>query len=505
MAINPKTLVDISQDPALVGVSGTSSSSSTNTKTAVINYTDPAPGATPQLQIVNDPGGSGGQIQFNQNKANGSSFGGSPNLIWDGGNSTLRTLNLQTAGLVVTNTMSIMTGALKIRGGTATYVLSTDGKGNLSWVPPAGYSNANVANYLPIYNGDISGNNINITGNIAALNIGNISALNIDGTSSNILYGNGTFAPVQFGNVTVTGTVESIAPGSPETSISISPSGNEGWAYLQLPVDSVADAQPVRLHNDAGNVEIGVGDLSTGTTVHLWNFDNTGQLNIPADAQSSNLGRIQCANGSATLMSYGSSPSHSGPELSWTNSDSPTEDYLNPAIVRNNIRLQETGFSIGLNETGNPALPQPSWQFLSDGTTVLAEGTDPNLLVTRKNIKGAVEQIYGDPYAAITFDTTSGVIWTASSSDVVGAKMTLRVQSEVSHSIQMMDILVAKETDNANVSYSVSNRLSTNDSEADTVITVNLDDSDRLTVSAACQSGYNAVYTYSVTEFNRTI
>jgi hypothetical protein len=54
-------------------------------------------------------------------------------------------------------------GNLKIFGGTSGQILSTDGNGNLSWITGNGggntnYSNANVANYLPTYKGNIGGN-----------------------------------------------------------------------------------------------------------------------------------------------------------------------------------------------------------------------------------------------------------------------------------------------------------------------------------------------------------
>jgi len=59
--------------------------------------------------------------------------------------------------------------------------------------------------------------------------------------------------------------------------ILISPNG-ESYAYLSVPKNSVANVQDVRLHNDAGNVEIG-----TNGGINTWLFDGTGNLNLASD------------------------------------------------------------------------------------------------------------------------------------------------------------------------------------------------------------------------------
>ena len=86
------------------------------------------------------------------------------------------------------------------------------------------------------------------------------------------------------GNLEITGTVIEIAEGASETLINITPSGPVGgWAFLQLPTNDTANTANTRLHNAAGNVEIGTGDFSTGITNYTWIFDNTGNLTIPND------------------------------------------------------------------------------------------------------------------------------------------------------------------------------------------------------------------------------
>jgi len=142
-------------------------------------------------------------------------------------------------------------GNVKITGGSSGQILSTDGAGNLSWVNDStSYGNSNVAAYLPTYTGDLTAANIVVTGNItpsanvtynlgnntnrwnnlylagntivlgdavltananalivqtpdggnfvlegnANTTFGNIVGVNLDGNSSNILFGNGSFA-----------------------------------------------------------------------------------------------------------------------------------------------------------------------------------------------------------------------------------------------------------------------------------------------------------------------
>jgi hypothetical protein len=79
-----------------------------------------------------------------------------------------------------------------ISGGSANFVLSTDGAGNLSWanIGNGSVANANYANFANV---------ANVANSVAVANvvgIGNIATINLDGSSSNVLYGNGVFATV---------------------------------------------------------------------------------------------------------------------------------------------------------------------------------------------------------------------------------------------------------------------------------------------------------------------
>lgn len=222
-------------------------------KTVTINYTDPAPGAVPQLQILNDVAGNVGEIQF---KGKSGNFAATSNLVWDGNSQSLNIRgNIRMTGTIVGNLIG-NPSSLRLIGGGAGDVLTTDGTGNVSWQPisEVAYGNSEVANYLPTFTGNLKAGNANlgntvtanyiignlygtansaVTSNIAnvaltvagenvtgivsnsnfantantadvansvqvanIVGIGNIATLNTDGNSSNVLYGNGVFAAI---------------------------------------------------------------------------------------------------------------------------------------------------------------------------------------------------------------------------------------------------------------------------------------------------------------------
>ena len=84
------------------------------------------------------PGGSNTYLQFN----NSSNFGGSANLTFDSSTNVLTVAgNVATTNLSVSGSANLgEVGIIKISGGTANYVLKTDGAGNLSWTAQSGGS-----------------------------------------------------------------------------------------------------------------------------------------------------------------------------------------------------------------------------------------------------------------------------------------------------------------------------------------------------------------------------
>jgi hypothetical protein len=136
-------------------------------------------------------------------------------------------------------------------------------------------NSTNQWNDLYISNATIYMNNVPIS-----LTAGNILTVNGD----DVVVTSNT-GEANIGNLAIYGTEISIANGATDTLINISPDP-EGWAFLQLPTNDTANVTDTRLHNDAGNVEIGAGSLSIGAPTYEWVFDNTGTLIFPRSQAS---------------------------------------------------------------------------------------------------------------------------------------------------------------------------------------------------------------------------
>jgi len=137
-------------------------------KTVTIDYTDPAPGQSTQLQIINDPGGNVGEVQFN---GKGGVFAGSNAFVWNSTTSNLGIRgNIQVTGNILGNIYASVSN-LKLLGGLSGYVLQTDGTGNVSWVDmqdAGGYGNTEVAEFLPTYEGELTAGNANLGNAVTA-------------------------------------------------------------------------------------------------------------------------------------------------------------------------------------------------------------------------------------------------------------------------------------------------------------------------------------------------
>lgn len=131
------------------------------------------------------PGGTNTTVQFNDS----GNFGGSNNFTFNSTTGLLNVPNINVTG----NTNLGSVDNLTITGGSANYVLSTDGAGNLSWIAQTGggsdYSNANVAAFLPTYTGNVGANWV-----IADYFLGNghnltfLPGANVQGTVANATY-----------------------------------------------------------------------------------------------------------------------------------------------------------------------------------------------------------------------------------------------------------------------------------------------------------------------------
>ena len=142
--------------------------------------------------------------------------------------------------VVISNQATAITGNLSATGNvTGAYIL---GNGKFLSGLPETYSNANVANYLPVYSGNIAGGNLGVTGNV----------------SGSYILGNG-----------------SLLSGLPET-------------YSNA---NVANYLPVYSGNIAGgNISgIFVGTISTGSQANITELGTLSSLQVSGNANAGNI------------------------------------------------------------------------------------------------------------------------------------------------------------------------------------------------------------------------
>jgi len=184
------------------------------------------------------------------------------------------------------------------------------------------------------------------------------------GASDQINYGLGNLVAYLDGGWTI-GEYDASTDTYGATGIRINP-GIEGSADIVLPADPAN--VPVQINNYSGNVRIQTGEGFN------WTFDSDGQINIPPESNSFNEGRIQSANGYPTLLAYGSSGEHGGPELDWMDSDDPANAFGNSSVLRNTMYINDNGLYVGINENGVANVAVASWRLAPDGNLVLPGG-----------------------------------------------------------------------------------------------------------------------------------
>ena len=179
---------------------------------------------------------------------------------------------------------------------------------------------------------------------------------------------------------------------------------------------------------------------------NTWTFDNTGNLTLPGGTQ------ISATNGNLLINSIRSSTTNSYSE------DTTNVLYYNPT--------------------------------------------------THEVTRAPVNNITGDPFAAATTGTSDVTVWTASSADVVGAKLMVRVVYSNGSWVntEMLEVMIAKNYPDGNPSFTVTNRVKTNNDYSNVLINVTLDGSNRLQLisSAPSGDGHNIYWTYTATSFNQT-
>ena len=158
------------------------------------------------------------------------------------------------------------------------------GDGSLLTGLPEQYANSNVANYLPTYTGNLSGDYVTLTNNVSAnivtanflygdasnisnLPVGNIATINLDGNSNTVLYGNGVFSSIAGGLPLANGNSNFNIP-SIDGNATITANANT-WSFNDNGTLGLADG-----NSTIQSVPNSAGDLSGLSTMRL-TPDNT--------------------------------------------------------------------------------------------------------------------------------------------------------------------------------------------------------------------------------------
>ena len=242
-------------------------------------------------------------LTFTQNYMANSISGGTSNVVVNS-NANVTISSAGTANvLTISNTGAYVSGVVSATGNiTGSYIL---GNGAFLSGLPATYSNANVANYLPIFSGNITAGNISATGNITGSYIlGNGSQLSgLPATYSNANVANylPTFSGnLTAGNVSVSGNITSgnISAGSYSATGNIT-SGNI------LTAGNVSATGNVTGGNINGNYLYGNGVYITGLNAGSASQIANGATNISIPVASGNIAMSVQAQSNTVVISTG--------------------------------------------------------------------------------------------------------------------------------------------------------------------------------------------------------
>ena len=148
---------------------------------------------------------------------------------------------------------------------------------------------------------------------------------------------------------------------------------------------------------------------------------------------------------------------------------------------------------------------------LTANTSELRVGTDGTVSLPAQNnsqvsITGSTKTVEGNPYPQRGYYGQEFQIWQASSEDVVGAKVIVRLHNDYSTYTELFEVTIVKEANgNANVSYAVGSRLKSNDSYPDGVIDARLNEMNKLALYHTNMQGDATLYTYDAVEFKKTV
>ena len=242
-------------------------------------------------------------LTFTQNYMANSISGGTSNVVVNS-NANVTISSAGTANVfAVAGTGTYVSGVVSATGNiTGSYIL---GNGAFLSGLPATYSNANVANYLPIFSGNITAGNISATGNITGSYIlGNGSQLSgLPATYSNANVANylPTFSGnLTAGNVSVSGNIT----GGNISAGSYIASGNITGGNI-LTVGNVSATGNVTGGNINGNYLYGNGIYITGLNAGSASQIANGATDISIPVASGNIAMSVQAQSNTVVISTG--------------------------------------------------------------------------------------------------------------------------------------------------------------------------------------------------------
>ena len=253
----------------------------------------------------------------------------------------------------------------------------------------------------------------------------------------------------------------------------------------------------VSVGEDSGNTQQGLSAVAIGRTAGQ-NYQGNSAIAMGWNAGQNNQGQQAIAIGEdAGISNQGAYSIAVGFKSGYVNQGN------------NSIVLNATGTQVNTSTANSftvaPVRASTLNNYSRDTGNVLYYNTSTNEVTT-----APPNNITGDPFAANIYDSTANVtVWTASSDQVVGAKLTVRVVYASSGwtNTEMLDITIAKNYPNGTPAFTVSNRVKTNPAYSDTLIDVTLTGGNVLQVISSAPSGGGGNYVYwtcSATSFNQT-
>jgi hypothetical protein len=407
-----------------------------NSKTLIANYNDPPLYDNPQLQIINDPGGSNGQVQFN----NGRGFAGDSNLTY---NSTTARLNLR-GNLYVTGNLfaNIQTNLnnFHLSGGANGYVLTTDGAGNVRWISPDPNTTASLyngnSNVIVYANGNIAfssngvANVVTISNN--GINLGSNANVRITGgNATNYLTTDGAGnlywaddVPIYIGNS---------APNLPQGHLWFD--SDEGRAYINYDGNSWVDLSPAVMPNPdmfANTITFPDGSVQTtaggggGNNPFNQNLNTTNNVTFASvTATTGNLAQINGINPGGELVIQ------TGGSKNWSYRNSgilslPFDNYLETTDI--DLKAGSQG-NVTIRANAATGANLQSWIFDRTGNITFPDSTKQRTAFTG-SIAGA------NVTGAVSSATTASTITTAAQPNItsVGTLTGLNLSGNISAS-----------------------------------------------------------------------